>query len=170
MEIKREQNWILVFVLCLGLATISFAQIKLVTDDEIKAEISLAPCTNEDRLDAVKKLFQASGATDDDISVQKYKGIQNLVVTKKGKSDETIVVSAHYDKVRYGCGAIDNWTGIVIIANIYRTLRNIETEKTLLFVAFDEEELGLFGSNAMVKAIPKDRREVYCSNINLDSF
>src|SRR5205823_1677856 len=99
-----------------------------------------------------------------------FKDIQNLVVTKKGKSDETIVVSAHYDKVRDGCGAIDNWTGIVIIANIYRSLRDVDMEKTVLFVAFDKEELGLFGSNAMVKAIPKDRRDFYCSNINLDSF
>lgn len=173
MVISLKQNCISLFILCLCFAKVAFAQqpaIELVTQDEISAEIGLAPCNNEDRLEAVRKLFQTSGATDADISIQKFRDIQNLVVTKKGKSDETIVISAHYDKVKDGCGAIDNWTGIVIIANIYRTLRHLDTEKTLLFVAFDKEELGLFGSQAMVRAIPKDKRQDYCSNINLDSF
>src|SRR5258706_4961952 len=163
-----------ILLLCLSFVANDFGQQpavnKTVTEAQIKADIALVPCRNEDRLEAVKKLFQASDATDGDISIQKFKDIQNLVVTKKGNTDDIVVISAHYDKVKDGCGAIDNWTGIVIIANLYGTLRNVETEKTLLFVAFDKEELGLYGSEAMAKAIPKDKRDIYCSNINLDSF
>jgi len=162
---------ILSFIFCLS--SFSFAQqanVKVSTEAEIKENLQLVPCKNEERLEAVQKLFQAMGATDADISIEKFKDIQNLVVTKKGKSDEIIVVGAHYDKVKAGCGAIDNWTGIVIIANLYRSIRSVPTDKTLLFVAFDREEDRLFGSDSMAKAIPKEKRVNYCSMVNIDSF
>lgn len=92
-----------------------------------------------------------------------------MIVRKKGKSNETIVVGAHYDKVSDGCGAIDNWTGLVIIAHLYRTIIQTQTEKSYVFAAFDKEEVGLLGSDAMVKAIPKKRSQ-YCAMISLDSF
>ena len=144
--------------------------VKPVTEEDIKANLSLAPCRNDDRLEAVKKLFLSVGATETDMTIDKFKDGQNLLVTKKGKTDNIIVISAHYDKVKDGCGAIDNWTGIVVIANLYRVLKNVDTDKTLVFVAFDKEELGLVGSEAMAKAIPKEKRSAYCSNINIDSF
>ncbi len=161
------------FLLIQCLAGGVFAQagkIKISTEDEIKEDIKLVPCKNGERLEAVSKLFQRVGAADEEIKIENYKDLKNLVVTKKGKTDEIIIVGAHYDKVSEGCGAIDNWTGIVIIANIYRTIKNLETEKTYLFVAFDSEELGLLGSAAMAKAIPKEKRVSYCSMVNFDSF
>jgi Peptidase family M28 len=174
MKNRRLHNYlVLALLFCVGLVSAVFGQqdlAKPVTVDDIKANINLAPCKNEERLDAVKSLFRAGGATEGDMNVQEFKNLQNLVVTKRGKTDGTVIVSAHYDKVKDGCGAIDNWTGIVIIANLYRTMRNIDTDKTFLFVAFDKEELGLFGSEAMAKSIPKEKRDFYCSNVNLDSF
>lgn len=143
---------------------------KISTDKDIKAEIELAPCKNEDRFESVKKLFSKMGAKDENIEVQKFQNGENLVVTKKGKSDETIVVGAHYDKVSNGCGAIDNWTGIVIAANLYRSLRDVPTEKTYKFVAFGKEEVGLFGSKAFVKQVPPENLPKYCAMLNLDSF
>jgi Zn-dependent M28 family amino/carboxypeptidase len=140
------------------------------TLEDIGQDLKMVPCKNADRLAAVEKLFQKMGATDADISVEQLRDVQNVVVTKKGKSDETIIVGAHYDKVSDGCGAIDNWTGIVIIANVYRTFRSVETTKTIKFVAFDKEEQGLIGSSAMVRAIPKEKRALYCSMVNVDSF
>jgi putative aminopeptidase FrvX len=141
-----------------------------VTEELLKSNINAVPCKNDDRLDGVRKLFTDAGASDTDITIQKFKDLNNLVVTKKGKTDETVVVSAHYDKVKDGCGAIDNWTGLVIIANLYRTLRKPETNKTYLFVGFDKEELGLYGSEAMAKSITKEKRDRYCSNVNIYSF
>ncbi|HYJ90945.1 MAG TPA: M20/M25/M40 family metallo-hydrolase [Pyrinomonadaceae bacterium] len=150
-----------------------FAQISGVpisTEAELTEQLKLAPCKNTDRFDAAQKLFRQAGATDGDMTVDKMNKIQNLVVTKKGKSLETIIVGAHYDKVDSGCGAIDNWTGLVIIANLYRTMKDVQTEKTYLFVAFDKEEEGLIGSNAMAKNIPKETRPNYCAMVNFDSF
>lgn len=160
--------------LILNLTLVAVAQNaveKFSTEEDFKEDLKFNVCKNEERLEAVKKLFKAKGATEDDIKIEKFKNVENLVVTKKGKSEDTIVVfGAHYDKVSDGCGAIDNWTGIVIIANLYKSLRSFSTEKTYIFVAFGKEENGLLGSEAMAKTIPKEKRENYCSMINFDSF
>lgn len=151
----------------------SYAQenkVKFSTEEEIKKHIELAPCKDKERLEAVKNLFLKVGAADSDIKIEKLKSVENLVVTKKGKTNEIVVVGAHYDKTADGCGAIDNWTGIVILANLYRTMKDFTTEKTYIFVAFGKEELGLIGSDAMADGIPKEERSNYCAMVNFDSF
>jgi Zn-dependent M28 family amino/carboxypeptidase len=153
-----------------ALATAQNAEPKISTKDEITADINAVPCKNADRLEAVRNLFKKLGASDGDIAVEGKKELMNLVVTKKGKSEDTIIVGAHYDKVADGCGAIDNWTGITIIAHLYRTFKDMPTEKTYRFVAFGSEETGLRGSAEMAKAIPKEKRSGICSMVNFDSF
>ena len=143
--------------------------IKIATPEEIKEDLKSVPCKNDDRFEAVKKLFQKMGATDKDMTVGD-KDVRNLVLVKKGKTAETVVIGAHYDKVSAGCGVIDNWSGVVVLAHLYRTIRMMGTEKTYIFAAFDKEEVGLQGSAAMVKAIPAAERANYCSMVNLDSF
>ncbi len=140
------------------------------TLEEITADIKAVPCKNGERLEAVKNLFKKMGAAESDIVIDTKDSLKNLVVTKKGTSEEIIIVGAHYDKVADGCGAIDNWTGITIIAHLYRTLKDTATDKTYQFVAFDSEEKGLLGSAAMAKGIPKEKRAGYCSMVNFDSF
>jgi Iap family predicted aminopeptidase len=145
-------------------------QPSLATADEIKAEFAAVPCKNEDRLNAATALFEKMGAPASDISVDKHGSVENLVVRKQGSSQELIVIGAHYDKVRDGCGAIDNWTGIVVVAHLYQSLKSVPLKKTILFVAFGREEEGLVGSRAMVAAIKKDQIGQYCEMINFDSF
>jgi Iap family predicted aminopeptidase len=141
------------------------------TEAEVKQQIEAVPCKrNAERLQAVKDLFVKAGAEPDDIKIEKLKDVENLVVTKRGRSDEKVVIGAHYDRTQDGCGAIDNWTGIVIIANIYRTLRPLTTNKTYVFAAFGREEEGLYGSKAMADQIKKEERPSYCAMVNLDSF
>jgi Zn-dependent M28 family amino/carboxypeptidase len=96
--------------------------------------------------------------------------VENLVVTKKGPSDEKVVVGAHYDKVAHGCGALDNWTGVVTLAHLYRTLKDVPLKKTLIFVGFGKEEKGLVGSRAMTNAFSKEQAAQYCAMINIDSL
>jgi Predicted aminopeptidases len=141
-----------------------------VSVDDISAEMQMHVCKNDERLEAVKRLFKKMGAAEEDFKLEKFGNVENLTITKKGKSTDTVIVGAHYDKVSDGCGAIDNWTGIVIVANLYGAMRNYQTEKTYIFTAFGNEEKGLVGSHAMVKAIPKENRSQYCSMVNFDSF
>ena len=141
-----------------------------VTEESIRKDMDLHVCKNDERLDAVKNLFKLKGVSDEEMQVVKADHVENLIVTKKGKTDETIVIGAHYDKVGAGCGAIDNWTGIVVLANLIAKYKSIETGKTLVFVAFGREEEGLLGAHAFVKSIPKERRVQFCAMVNLDSF
>ncbi len=142
----------------------------LSTSAEIEADFNAAPCKDSQRLNAVKSLFEKMGAAPSDVAVEKYRGVENVVVRKQGASDDKIVIGAHYDKVSDGCGAIDNWTGVVVMAHLYRTLKPYMLKKTILFVAFGKEELGLVGSHAFVDRIKKEELPQYCSMINIDSL
>jgi Zn-dependent M28 family amino/carboxypeptidase len=159
-----------VFIINLLIGNLFAQNSKISSEEQIGEDVQLAPCNSAERLEGVKKLFIKMGASVSDISTEKFKEGENLVIKKKGETSETIVIGAHYDKIDAGCGAIDNWTGIVIMANIYKTLASLKTKKSYLFVAFDKEEAGLLGSKAMVKAIPKESLSQYCSMINMDSF
>ena len=174
-RIKLFFTYILLLCFALSFSSRTFGQQanSLVSTEESVAEsVKLAPCKAEERFESVKKLFSRTGAKDDEITIEKYNKdkIANVVIRKKGKSDETVVIGAHYDKTDDGCGAIDNWTGVTIIAHLLKSLRQIETQKSYVFVAFDQEEKGLLGSDAMAKAIPKENRRQYCAMINFDSF
>ena len=141
------------------------------TPEQIQEDIKAVPCKgNTERLAGVKALFMKMGAGVSDISVEKLNNVENVVVRKQGSTPGLIVVGAHYDKVSHGCGAVDNWTGVVAIAHIYKTIKDVPLKKTVLFVAFGREEEGLIGSRAMVKAINKDDLGQYCAMINIDSL
>ena len=90
--------------------------LKLSTPEDFKVELDSVPCNNQDRLDAAKASFEKVGASTSDITVDKYKDVENLIVRKQGTSQEMIIIGGHYDKVSPGCGAIDNWTGVVTLA------------------------------------------------------
>ncbi len=172
----------LVSTICLlSLPFIAFAQevpgngtgaIRLSTAEEIKSEFNSVPCKNNDRLSAVKALFEKMGAKPEEIVVEKIKRTENVVIRKPGTGDspEVIVIGAHYDKTSNGCGAVDNWTGIVALAHVYRTLKDQPLKKTVVFAAFGREEEGLVGSSEMADAIKKEEAASYCAMINIDTL
>jgi hypothetical protein len=161
-------------LLALAPATISSAsqngKFVISTEEETTQDMALVPCKDKERLAATKALFVKLGAREDEVSIEKHDGVENLVLRKAGKSQGTIVIGAHYDKVSEGCGAIDNWTGIVTLAHIFRSLKDAPLDKSLIFVAFGKEEKGLLGSKAMVRAIKKEEVDQYCAMVNIDSL
>jgi hypothetical protein len=161
-------------IACLFLAPISFGtqdgKLIISTQDEIAQDIALAPCDSNKRLDAVKALFARMGASAEQVAVERLDDVDNIVIRKPGKSPETLVIGAHYDKTPNGCGAIDNWTGILTMAHIYRSLKDVPLQKTLIFIAFGKEENGLLGSKAWVRNIKKEEVEQYCAMVNIDSL
>jgi carboxypeptidase Q len=142
----------------------------LSTQAQVQESFASVPCKEKERLPAVRALFEKMGAAPGEVAVEKYKGADNLVVTLKGTGPGNIVIGAHYDFIDDGCGAVDNWTGIVAMAHVYRTVRQFGIHKTVQFVAFGNEEKGLVGSRGMVKAIAKEDLPNYCAMINIDSF
>ena len=161
---------VLILFVVSGQAPRQESSVVISTPEQIKEDFAAVPCKDQERLSAVKALFEKMGAASSSISIEKYKNVENLVVLKPGSSPEILVIGAHYDKVSAGCGAVDNWSGIVTITHLYKALKDIPLKKTLMFVAFGKEELGLVGSRAMVGAINKERLDQYCAMINIDSL
>ncbi len=146
------------------------SELRISTEEEIKADFVSVPCKNEDRLRATRTLFEKMGAAASDISIDKHKDVDNLMIRIQGTIKETVIVGAHYDQTGGGCGAVDNWTGIIAIAHLFRSLKTYPIKRSVLFVAFGKEEAGLVGSRAMAEAITIEQLPQYCEMINIDSL
>ncbi len=90
----------------------------------------------------------------------------NIIVTKQGKSDKTIIVGAHYD----GNGSGDNGSGVALALTTAQHLFDVETEYTIKFVFFTAEEYGLYGSKAYVAAMTEEEIANTLYMINMDSL
>ncbi|OFX27763.1 MAG: hypothetical protein A2Z07_12350 [Armatimonadetes bacterium RBG_16_67_12] len=90
----------------------------------------------------------------------------NVVATKRGtaRPDEIIVVGGHYDSVPNAPGANDNASGVAATLEAARVLAGVPTQRTVQFVLFAAEELGLYGSGAFAA----ERRTGVVGMINVD--
>jgi hypothetical protein len=75
---------------------------------------------------------------------------RNVIVDLPGSGEGHVVVSAHYDSVWRGPGAIDNATGVEGIRRVAETLAGGELARGVRFVAFAAEEIKLTGSRYYV--------------------
>ncbi len=103
-----------------------------------------------------------------------YPDAANVVGFIRGSKypERYMVVSAHYDHlgVRKDVvypGADDNASGVASMLAIAAAFRANPPENTIVFAAFDAEELGLRGAEAFVKALPFGRDKLRL-NLNLD--
>ena len=90
----------------------------------------------------------------------------NIIVTKQGKSDKTIIVGAHYD----GDGSGDNGSSVALALTTAEHIFSVETEYTIKFVFFTAEEYGLYGSQAFVNAMTEEEKANTLYMINMDSL
>lgn len=88
---------------------------------------------------------------------------QNFIFRDESIEQPTIIVSSHAD-YRAGAGAVDNASGLAIMASVAEALR--KTKASVWFIAFGAEEVGLGGSKHFLREekIPKPK-----ANINIDS-
>jgi hypothetical protein len=75
--------------------------------------------------------------------------LENVIAYKIGSvyPNRYIVIGAHRDAVPNSPGADDDASGVVSTMEMARVLMHIETPMTLVFIAFDAEEIGLYGSS-----------------------
>jgi Zn-dependent M28 family amino/carboxypeptidase len=103
----------------------------------------------------------------------KVKGV-NLAGLIKGttKSDQYIVISAHYDHVgvrdgKIYNGADDNASGTCALFAITEYFQKNKPQHNIIIAAFDAEEMGLQGAKAFVKNPPVAIEKII-ANINMD--
>src|SRR5690606_15649135 len=75
---------------------------------------------------------------------------QNIIATKKGKSNKELIIGAHYDSVSVGKGADDNGSSIGVVLETIQALSKKKTPYTLKIIFFGSEEAGLQGSKYYV--------------------
>ncbi|MEE9444019.1 MAG: M28 family metallopeptidase, partial [candidate division Zixibacteria bacterium] len=93
----------------------------------------------------------------------------NVIVTKIGSihPDKHIIVGAHYDGVWDCPAADDNGSGTAGLLEIARILANVETEITIVFIAFDSEECSLDGSSHYVDNALENNEDIL-TMMNID--
>ncbi len=79
---------------------------------------------------------------------------RNIVFDHRGTTlpHEVIIVGAHFDAVPDCPGADDNGTGTAAVLEIARVLKDRPTRRTIRFVLFNLEEVGLVGAVQFVAA------------------
>jgi hypothetical protein len=75
---------------------------------------------------------------------------RNVIADISGKGDGHVIVSAHYDSVWRGPGAIDNATGVEGVRRIGEALAGRDLARGVRLVAFAAEEIKLTGSRYYV--------------------
>ena len=127
-----------------------------------------------ERRATLEKLFGDAGCSGEKFSTQRVGGSRepNLICTLKGTDSEagTIVVGAHFDLIPAGMGAVDNWSGSVLLPSLYDSLRSRPHRHDYIFVAFAAEESGLEGSRTYVNKLTREGRRAIRAMINIDSI
>lgn len=91
---------------------------------------------------------------------------QNIIVTKPGKSEKTIIVAMHYD----GTGTGDNGSGVALGLATAQAFHDVETAYTIQFVFLTGEEYGMYGASAYVAAMSEQAVADTLYMINMDSL
>jgi hypothetical protein len=139
--------------------------------EEVDARLDAIEIDNAARAAAIEVLFREAGCGDG-LRLEEIPGsrFRNVICTLPGRSARRIVVGAHYDKVKAGEGAADNWSGTALLPSLYRSLATRERAHTLELIAFGAEEEGLIGSRAHVAALDAAQRGEIAAMINLDTL
>jgi aminopeptidase-like protein len=96
----------------------------------------------------------------------------NVVGYIEGKTNKVMVISAHYDHLgiingKIYNGADDDASGVCAVLAYAEYFSKHQPNHTLIFVAFDSEEMGLQGSKYFVANSPVDLKNIEI-NINMD--
>lgn len=102
----------------------------------------------------------------------------NIIATKRGKFDQTVILGAHYDSVservcedigETSTGAGDNASGVGVMLEVAEVLANYKTLGTIKFIAFGGEEMGLRGSRYYAEQMTAKEVDDTITMIDLDS-
>jgi alkaline phosphatase isozyme conversion protein len=103
---------------------------------------------------------------------------ENIIATKDGKFDQTVIVGAHYDSVservcedidQASTGAGDNASGVGVLLEVAEVLAQYKTLGTIKFIAFGAEEMGLRGSRYYAEQMSDEEIGNTVTMIDLDS-
>ena len=77
------------------------SRFKVSGPEQIKEDFSAVPCEDKKRLEAVKSLFERAGVPSSEVTIDKYKEVENFVWTKKGRSIRRTLLIARNWRPKY---------------------------------------------------------------------
>lgn len=86
--------------------------------------------------------------------------IGSILPNTKQKTDDILIIGAHYDGANNYPAANDNGSGMAVMFEMIRLLQDVPTDTEIRFIAFDAEEPGLIGSEYYAKKLGADRDRV----------
>src|ERR1041385_2996635 len=130
------------------------------------------PQTDQQRAEQLKEWFSRAGCRGALLSEQKVPGndIPNVICRMRGKSDDTIIVGAHYDGASSPKRPFDDWTGALLLPSLYECLRTRKRKHTILFVAFADEGNQLSGAQTFISRLSATELSHVQAMVNLDTL
>jgi Zn-dependent M28 family amino/carboxypeptidase len=108
----------------------------------------------------MKTLFQDLGLTPAEHAYGSGTNVYATLPATMGM--QTVVFGAHFDSVAVSPGANDNATGVAAVFAVARYATKLTCRsKSLIFVLFDEEEVGLVGSKQFAAKLKNDGTMVH---------
>ncbi|MFI3326272.1 MAG: M20/M25/M40 family metallo-hydrolase [Clostridia bacterium] len=94
----------------------------------------------------------------------------NVEVTIEGSKFPEQIVSfgAHYDSTELSCGVFDNGAGSVINMEIMKYFLENQPKRTVKFLWYGSEEIGLCGSKAFVASLSEEELKKHVLMVNVD--
>lgn len=141
-----------------------------VSRDVAVARLKQYKGNDKQREATLKNLFAEAGCRDSQISEQPVKGskLPNLVCTLPGKTNNVIIVGAHFDHVDRGDGVVDNWSGASLLPSLYEAIKREPPNHTFIFIGFTDEERGEIGSHYYAHAMTEQQVADTAAMINMD--
>jgi aminopeptidase YwaD len=96
--------------------------------------------------------------------------LTNIIATKKGETDDTIAICAHYDSILGSTGANDNGSGAVALLEVAKRLARKDTKHTIKLILSDAEEWNKLGTYTYVERLKgKDELKNIKALVNIDT-
>lgn len=86
--------------------------------------------------------------------------IGTLYPNTKNKTNDILIVGAHYDGANDMPAANDNASGVSVMLELAKTLSEYATDTEIRFVAFDCEEIGLLGSEYYADSVFEEAENI----------
>lgn len=129
------------------------------------------PQTDQLRQEQLLAWFTQAGCRGALLSKQEVDtGLPNIICRMRGKTQDTIVIGAHYDHAASPRRPFDNWTGVLLLPSLYQCLRTRKRRHTMIFVAFADHGDQLTGAEAFISHLSPAELSHVTAMINLDAL
>lgn len=115
---------------------------------EIVERVEHVPAGNRERGAQIEAWFRQEGCTGESLREQPVSGADgpNIICELRGKTAQSIIVGAHYERSTSANRPFDDWSGAALLPDLYHCLSDKERRHTIIFVAFADRRDSVAGA------------------------